>query len=74
MKDAEQPLERKKVALTPIGYLNLTHACYLPGFQSIRDSLEALKQIQTTKLKLEKEKFKQDMKKIRQKITELHED
>ncbi|XP_060091665.1 protein FAM81B isoform X3 [Heteronotia binoei] len=47
---------------------------YRSGFQSIRDSLDALKQIQTTKLKLEKEKFKQDMKKIRRKITALQED
>ncbi|XP_053151894.1 protein FAM81B isoform X2 [Hemicordylus capensis] len=47
---------------------------YRSGFQSIRDSLDALKQIQTTKLKLEKEKFKQDMKKIRRKITELQDD
>ncbi|XP_008101267.1 protein FAM81B [Anolis carolinensis] len=47
---------------------------YRSGFQSIRDSLSALKQIQSTKLKLEEEKFKQDMKKIRQKITELKED
>lgn len=44
---------------------------YLPGFQSIRDSLDALKHIQTTKLKLEEEKFKQDMKKLRRKLTEL---
>ncbi|KAH0628092.1 hypothetical protein JD844_008811 [Phrynosoma platyrhinos] len=44
---------------------------YRSGFQSIRDSLNALKQIQTTKLKLEEEKFKQDMKKIQRKITEL---
>ncbi|XP_077203755.1 protein FAM81B isoform X3 [Paroedura picta] len=44
---------------------------YRSGFQSIRDSLDALNQIQTTKLKLEKEKFKQDMKKIRRKITAL---
>ncbi|XP_034955615.1 protein FAM81B [Zootoca vivipara] len=47
---------------------------YRSGFQSIRDSLNALKQIQTTKLKLEEEKFKQDMKKIRRKITEIQED
>ncbi|XP_015283677.1 PREDICTED: protein FAM81B [Gekko japonicus] len=47
---------------------------YRSGFQSIRDSLDALKQIQTTKLKLEKEKFKQDMKNIRRKITVLQED
>ncbi|XP_048359267.1 protein FAM81B isoform X4 [Sphaerodactylus townsendi] len=47
---------------------------YRAGFQSIRDSFDALKQIQTTKLKLEKEKFKQDMKKIRRKITALQED
>uniref|UniRef100_A0A6J0TKV1 Protein FAM81B n=1 Tax=Pogona vitticeps TaxID=103695 RepID=A0A6J0TKV1_9SAUR len=47
---------------------------YRSGFQSIRDSLNALKQIQTTKLKLEEEKFKQDMKKIRRKINELQED
>ncbi|XP_066472240.1 protein FAM81B [Tiliqua scincoides] len=47
---------------------------YRSGFQSIRDSLDALKQIQTTKLKLEKEKFKQDMKKIRRKITALQDD
>ncbi|XP_061478462.1 protein FAM81B [Rhineura floridana] len=47
---------------------------YRSGFQSIRDSLNALKQIQTTKLKLEEEKFKQDMKKIQRKITELQED
>nr|XP_060617786.1 protein FAM81B [Anolis sagrei ordinatus] len=47
---------------------------YRSGFQSIRDSLNALKQIQSTKLKLEEEKFKQDMKKIRRKITELKED
>ncbi|XP_042308311.1 protein FAM81B [Sceloporus undulatus] len=44
---------------------------YRSGFQSIRDSLNALKQIQSTKLKLEEEKFKQDMKKIQRKITEL---
>ncbi|XP_077792335.1 protein FAM81B isoform X1 [Podarcis muralis] len=47
---------------------------YRSGFQSIRDSLNALKQIQTAKLKLEEEKFKQDMKKIRRKITEIQED
>ncbi|KAJ7335766.1 hypothetical protein JRQ81_013707 [Phrynocephalus forsythii] len=47
---------------------------YKSGFQSIRDSLNALKHIQTTKLKLEEEKFKQDMKKMRQKINELQED
>ncbi|XP_054842842.1 protein FAM81B [Eublepharis macularius] len=47
---------------------------YRSGFQSIRDSLDALKQIQTTKLELEKEKFKQDMKKIKQKITALQDD
>ncbi|XP_062984690.1 protein FAM81B [Elgaria multicarinata webbii] len=47
---------------------------YRSGFQSIRDSLNTLKQIQTTKLKLEEEKFKQDMKKIQKKITELQED
>nr|XP_028603849.1 protein FAM81B isoform X1 [Podarcis muralis]XP_028603850.1 protein FAM81B isoform X1 [Podarcis muralis]XP_028603851.1 protein FAM81B isoform X1 [Podarcis muralis]XP_028603852.1 protein FAM81B isoform X1 [Podarcis muralis] len=47
---------------------------YRSGFQSIRDSLSALKQIQTAKLKLEEEKFKQDMKKIRRKITEIQED
>uniref|UniRef100_A0A8D2JF22 Family with sequence similarity 81 member B n=1 Tax=Varanus komodoensis TaxID=61221 RepID=A0A8D2JF22_VARKO len=46
---------------------------YRSGFQSIRDSLSALKKIQTTKLKLEEEKFKQDMKKMRQKITQLQE-
>lgn len=49
----------------------LKDACYLPGFQSIRDSLDALKHIQTTKLKLEEEKFKQDMKKLRRKLSEL---
>ncbi|XP_034296584.1 protein FAM81B isoform X1 [Pantherophis guttatus] len=44
---------------------------YRSGFQSIRDSLDALKHIQTTKLKLEEEKFKQDMKKLRRKLSEL---
>ncbi|XP_026569844.1 protein FAM81B [Pseudonaja textilis] len=44
---------------------------YRSGFQSIRDSLDALKHIQTTKLKLEEEKFKQDMKKLQRKLSEL---
>ncbi|XP_055646969.1 protein FAM81B [Falco peregrinus] len=36
---------------------------YRSGFQSIRESLELLKQIQNTKLKLEKKKIQKDMKK-----------
>ncbi|XP_070599130.1 protein FAM81B [Erythrolamprus reginae] len=44
---------------------------YRSGFQSIRDSLDALKHIQTTKLKLEEEKFKQDLKKLQRKLSEL---
>nr|XP_025950794.1 protein FAM81B [Dromaius novaehollandiae] len=37
---------------------------YRAGFQSIRESLELLKQIQNTKLKLEKKKIQKDMTKI----------
>ncbi|KAM6391947.1 protein FAM81B [Rhynochetos jubatus] len=37
---------------------------YRSGFQSIQESLELLKQIQNTKLKLEKKKIQKDMKKI----------
>ncbi|XP_013923384.1 PREDICTED: protein FAM81B [Thamnophis sirtalis] len=44
---------------------------YRSGFQSIRDSLDALKHIQSAKLKLEEEKFKQDMKKLQRKLSEL---
>nr|XP_009923227.1 PREDICTED: protein FAM81B [Haliaeetus albicilla] len=36
---------------------------YRSGFQSIRESLELLKQIQNTKLKLEKKKIQKDIKK-----------
>ncbi|XP_076219458.1 protein FAM81B [Aptenodytes patagonicus] len=37
---------------------------YRSGFQSIHESLELLKQIQNTKLKLEKKKIQKDMKKM----------
>ncbi|XP_032848976.2 protein FAM81B [Tyto alba] len=37
---------------------------YRSGFQSIHESLELLKQIQNTKLKLEKKKIQKDMKKV----------
>ena len=36
----------------------------LPGFQSIHESLELLRQIQNTRLKLEKKKIQKDMKKM----------
>ncbi|KAM6187502.1 protein FAM81B [Sarcoramphus papa] len=38
---------------------------YRSGFQSIHESLELLKQIQNTKLKLEKKKIQKDVKKIK---------
>ncbi|KAM9509926.1 protein FAM81B [Guaruba guarouba] len=40
---------------------------YRSGFQSIHDSLELLRQIHNTKLKLEKKKIHKDMKKVQQK-------
>ncbi|XP_074851419.1 protein FAM81B isoform X2 [Carettochelys insculpta] len=47
---------------------------YRSGFQSIHEALNSLQQIQAAKLKLEKKKFQKDIKKIRCKINELHED
>uniref|UniRef100_A0A8C8S911 Family with sequence similarity 81 member B n=1 Tax=Pelusios castaneus TaxID=367368 RepID=A0A8C8S911_9SAUR len=47
---------------------------YRSGFQSIHEALDSLRQIQVTKMKLEKKKFQKDIKKLRGKITELQED
>ncbi|KAM9095185.1 protein FAM81B isoform X1 [Sarcophilus harrisii] len=53
--------------------LNKIQNEYQSGFQSIRESLESLQQIQTTKIQLEKYKFRKDISKLHRKIVELQE-
>ncbi|XP_036597675.1 protein FAM81B isoform X2 [Trichosurus vulpecula] len=53
--------------------LNKIENEYQSGFQSIRESLESLQQIQTTKIQLEKYKFQKDINKLHRKIVELQE-
>ncbi|XP_004625489.1 LOW QUALITY PROTEIN: protein FAM81B [Octodon degus] len=46
---------------------------YQSGFQSVHDSLNSLRQIQKTKMDLEKYKVQKDIKKLQRKIVELQE-
>ncbi|XP_007663049.3 protein FAM81B isoform X1 [Ornithorhynchus anatinus] len=43
---------------------------YKSGFQLVHESLESLQQIQTSKMRLEKKRFKKDINKLQRKITE----
>ncbi|XP_074058340.1 protein FAM81B [Macrotis lagotis] len=53
--------------------LNKIQNEYQSGFQSIRESLESLQQIQTTKMQLEKYKFQKDINRLHRQIVELQE-
>lgn len=68
LNKGRKPLQRKESSnMVKATTIKLIVPILLPGFQSIHESLELLRQIHNAKLNLEKKKIHKDMKKVQQK-------